>query len=193
MPPVTYYDHKDTIKYLPQHHKTKGLSEDQVKIFKALEKCYVHKGRTVDPSFLEGTILREQLAAIHFDSLLNIDEPIIPRFVLEFYASVGLSSNDFGYMNIHFKVNGFQFNIPLDQFGEVLGVPNQGTCFYLDKWSLSILESNLDRLAPYETPLTAKETIRDHLFVPKNNQTRLSRGRQVDRDPFAMELNELIP
>ena len=54
MPPVTHYDHKDTIKYLPKHHKTKGLTETQINIFKALEKRYVHEGRTIDPSFLAG-------------------------------------------------------------------------------------------------------------------------------------------
>ena len=39
MPPATYYDHKETVKYLPKHHKTKGLTEEQVEIFKALEKA----------------------------------------------------------------------------------------------------------------------------------------------------------
>ena len=105
MPPATYYDQKDTLNYLPKHHKTKGLSTEQVKIFKALEKRYVHEGRTIDPSFLEGTNIRQQLAAINFDCLLDIDEPIVPRFVLEFYASVVLSSNNYGLMSIHFKVN----------------------------------------------------------------------------------------
>ena len=39
MPPLTHYDHKDTIKYLPKHHKTKGLTPNQVNIFKALENA----------------------------------------------------------------------------------------------------------------------------------------------------------
>ena len=52
MPPATNYDHKKTLDYLPKHHKTKGLTPAQVKIFKALEKRYVHEGRTIDPSFL---------------------------------------------------------------------------------------------------------------------------------------------
>lgn len=62
MPPLTHYDHKDTIKYLPKHHKTKGLTPNQVNIFKALEKRYVHEGRTIDPSFLEGTNLYAEFA-----------------------------------------------------------------------------------------------------------------------------------
>jgi hypothetical protein len=193
MPPATNYDHKKTVNYLPKVHKTKGLTNAQIEIFKALEKKYVHEGRAVDSSFYEGTQLREQLAAIRFDSLLDIDEPIIPRFILEFYASVGLSSSDEGYLSLHFTLNGNLVNIPLDQFGEVLGIPSQGTCIYSDKWSLTILDSNLDRTAPYATPLQSKEVIREHLFIPKNNPTRMYRGREVARDPFAMELNELRP
>ena len=105
MPPVTHYDHKDTIKYLPKHHKTKGLTETQINIFKALEKRYVHEGRTIDPSFLAGTNLRTELAAINFDCLLEIDEPICPRFILEFYASVTLSTDEYGRMSINFMIN----------------------------------------------------------------------------------------
>ena len=70
MPPLTHYDHKDTLKYLPKHHKTKDLTEAQINIFKALEKRYVHAGRTIDPSFLEGTNLRTELQTINFECLL---------------------------------------------------------------------------------------------------------------------------
>ena len=62
MPPATNYDHKKTVHYLPKVHKTKGLTDAQIEIFKALEKKYVHEGRAVDSSFYEGTQLREQLA-----------------------------------------------------------------------------------------------------------------------------------
>ena len=72
MPPLTHYDHKDTIKYLPKHHKTKGLTPTQINVFKALEKCYVH----------EGTNLYTELATINFECLLEIYEPICPRFIL---------------------------------------------------------------------------------------------------------------
>ena len=40
MPPLTHYDYKDTIKCLPKHYKTKGLTPTQIDVFKALEKRY---------------------------------------------------------------------------------------------------------------------------------------------------------
>ena len=136
MPPVTHYDHKDTLKYLRKHHKTKGLTENKINIFKALEKRYVHEGRTIDPSFLEGTILPAKLAAIHFDCLLEIDEPICPRFILEFYASIYLFSDDYGRMSINFSASGHPYSFTLDEFAHNLGAPNRGTCLYSDKHSL---------------------------------------------------------
>ena len=151
MPPVIFYDHKDTLNYIPKHHKTKGLTETQIKVFKALEKRYIHEGRTIDPSFLENTTIRQDFAAIDFDCLLNINVPICPRFMLEFYASITLHTNDGGLIGLGFMVNQSQFNISLDQFAQVLGVPNRGTCVYSDKWSLSILEIINDRFHPYDT------------------------------------------
>ena len=98
-------DHKQTLKYLPLHHRTKGLTSRQVEIFKDLENRYVHEGRTIDPDFLEDTNIREVFKAIDFDSLLDIDEPICPRFVLEFYASVKLLENDYGEISLNFSTN----------------------------------------------------------------------------------------
>ena len=141
MPPLTHYDHKDTIKYLPKHHKTKGLTANQVNVFKALEKHYVHEGRTIDPSFLEGTNLYADFATINFECLLNIDEPICPRFILEFYASSVLSTDDYGHMSINFRVSGHQYSFTLEEFAQILGVPNRGTCLYSDLHSLSTLDN----------------------------------------------------
>ena len=105
MPPLTHYDHKDTITYLPKHHKTKGLTQNQVNVFKALEKRYVHEGRTIDPSFLEGTNLYTEFATTNFECLLEINEPVCPSFILEFYASVTLSTDDYGRMSINFRAS----------------------------------------------------------------------------------------
>ena len=193
MPPVTHYDHKENIKYLPKHHRTKGLTPNQVNIFKALEKRYVHEGRTIDPSFLENTNLQAELAAINFECLLGINEPICPRFILEFYASVNLTSDDFGRMYVNFSASGNPFSFTLDEFAHILGVPNRGTCLYSDKHSLAALDTIEERIHPYNTPLVSKDVLRDHLFV-RTTTTRITRtGNEVLKDPYCMELNELLP
>jgi hypothetical protein len=192
MPPLTHYDHKDTIKYLPKHHKTKGLTPNQVNIFKALEKHYVHEGRTIDPSFLEGTNLYAEFAAINFECLLTIDEPICPSFILEFYASVTLSTGDYDFISVNFRVSGNHYSFTLEEFAQILGVPNQGTCLYSDLHSLSTLDTLDDRFHPYDTPLVSKDVLRNHLFVRTTNTRRTRGGNEVEKDPYGMELNELL-
>ena len=192
MPPAKFSDHKETLKYLPKHHKTKGLDKDQVETFKALEKRYVHEGRTIDPTFLEGTSIRQNFAAINFDCLLDINEPICPRFILEFYATLTLDLDDDGEIFLDFSTNQTPHHIRLGDFGTMLGVPCSGMCLYTDKWPLSSLDS-IERFAPYHHPLVDKEVIREHLFVRTSNTRKNRSGKDVNKDPFGMELNELKP
>ena len=189
---ANFSDHKATLKYLPLHHRTKGLTKTQVETFKALENRYVHEGRTIDPSFLEGTSILQNFAAINFDCLLDIDEPICPRFVLEFYASVNLSTNDFGEISLNFTTNQTPHYVDLKDLALILGVPNIGACLYTDKWPLSSLDS-LERFHPYNTLLENKVVVREHLF-DRTSTTRVNHaGNVVEKDPFGMELNELKP
>ena len=139
MPLATFSDHKETLNYLPKHHRTKGLTKDQVETFKSLEKRYVHEGRTIDPSFLEGPSIRQNFAAINFDCLLDIDEQICPRFILEFYATLSLFFDDDGEISLTFSTNQHPHFICLKDFATILGVPNVGTCLYTDKWPFLVL------------------------------------------------------
>ena len=193
MPPVTHYDHKATLDYLPKHHKTKGLTPNQVNIFKALEKRYVHEGRTIDPSFLEGNNLRAELATINFECLLDINEQICPRFILEFYASVHLTTDEYGRMFINFSVSSHPYSFTLEEFAQILGVPSHGTFLYSDKHSLATLDHLDDRIPPFNTPLVHKDVLRDHLFVRTQTTRRTRGGNEVQKDPYGMELNELMP
>ena len=192
MPNANQTDHVETLKYLPKHHRTKGLNKVQIETFKALEKRYVHEGRTIDPSFLEGTSTRQNFAAINFDCLLDIDEPICPRFILEFYATVEIHTDESGEIALTFKTNQTPHFIGLTNLAIILGVPNEGTCLYTDKWPISSLDS-IERFHPYNNPLVCKETIKEHLFVRASTTRKNRSGNIVDKDPFGMETNELKP
>lgn len=105
---------------------------------------------------------------------MNINEQICPRFVLEFYHSVVLSSNDEGdFMTVFFKANRNQYHFPLLDFAQTLGLPCEGACVYSDEWSLSVLDTHMPHGTPYQTPLLDKETIRDHLFVDQVQTTQV--------------------
>ena len=191
MPSAIRFDHKDTLKYLPKHHRTQGLSQNQVKIFKSLEKCYVHEGRTIHPSFLEGTSIRQDLATINFDCLLDIDELIFPRFILEFYATIRLSCNKYGQILLYFTINQHQTTISLEQFAQILGIPNSGTYLFTDKWNLTSLDTIT--CDPVNASPISKDILRDHLFIRTSHFRKGRSGNIIIKDPYGMELSELKP
>jgi hypothetical protein len=62
-----------------------------------------------------------------------------------------------------------------------------------DKHSLSTLDTLIDQVHPYDTPLVSKDELCDHLFIRTTNTRRTRTGNEVNKDPYGMELNELKP
>ena len=96
-------------------------------------------------------------------------------------------------MSINFSASGHHFSFTLDEFAQILGVPNHGTCLYSDKHSFATLDHLEDRIYPYNTPLVSKDVLRNHLFVRTTTTRRTRTGNEVQKDPYGMELNELMP
>ena len=70
---------------------------------------------------------------MNFECLLEIDEPICPMFILEFYASVTLSTDEYGHMSINFIAGSHQDSFSLEEFAQTLGVPNRSICIHSNK------------------------------------------------------------
>ena len=83
-------------------------------------------------------------------------------------------------MSLAFIASGHTYNISLNEFAQILGVPNYGTCLYTDKHTLTILDSVIDHIHPYETPLDSMDVIHDHLFVMTSNTRRTCSANGVD-------------
>ncbi|GJU13335.1 hypothetical protein Tco_1135731 [Tanacetum coccineum] len=84
-----HIDHHDTAYYIPMYHRTQGINEHDMEIYKSLERRLFHEGRVIDPLYLEDQPnLHLTFVAIGFDCLLDINEKICPVFVLQFYKSV---------------------------------------------------------------------------------------------------------
>jgi hypothetical protein len=144
-------------------------------------------------SLLEGTHLYTELSTINFECLLEINEPTCPRFILEFYTSITLSTDEYGRMSINFIASSHQDSFSLEESAQTLGVPNHSTCIYPDKHSLSTLDTLIDQVHPYDTPPVSKDELRDHLFIRTTNTRRTRTGNEVIKDPYEIELNELKP
>ncbi|GJY97452.1 hypothetical protein Tco_0514362, partial [Tanacetum coccineum] len=128
-----------------------------------LESRYVHKGRTIDPSFYND-LSDDSVAkftAIGFDCLLSLDEQICPRCIYEFYKTLRLERDSTNHFSIQFTINNHHFNISLAQFSELTYLPNQGICVYSDAWGLDELEKTLEQIEPYNSRLSAIDDIQN--------------------------------
>ncbi|GJT13212.1 hypothetical protein Tco_0860254 [Tanacetum coccineum] len=85
MPSEYQQDYKKTHAYAPKIYNDPNMSNELRDIYRTLESRYVHKGRTIDPSFYND-LSDDSVAkftAIVFDCLLSLDEQICPRTVHE--------------------------------------------------------------------------------------------------------------
>ena len=55
------------------------------------------------------------------------------------------------------------------------------------------LDTLIDRIHPYDTPLVSKDVLREHLFIRSTTTRRTRTSNEVPKDPYGMELNELKP
>lgn len=96
-------------------------------------------------------------------------------------------------MSINFIASSHQDSFSLEEFAQTLGVPNRSICIHSNKHSLSTLDTLIDRVHPYDTPLVSKDELHDHLFIRTTNTRRTRTGNEVIKDPYEMELNKLKP
>ena len=69
----------------------------------------------------------------------KVNEQIVPRFVLEFYSFLNLTTDHEGEIYVNFTIRNHTFSYPLPTFGQILGVPTEGQCTFTHEWSLDAL------------------------------------------------------
>ncbi|GJS08934.1 hypothetical protein Tco_0365730 [Tanacetum coccineum] len=86
--------YKRTQEYLPRIHRTRSMNEDLKESYSSLEKCLFHEGRLVTPSFIEANNMLPSFQAVGLKYFLTLNEPICPRFVVEFYHSLEVKRDE---------------------------------------------------------------------------------------------------
>ncbi|GJU25470.1 hypothetical protein Tco_1164091 [Tanacetum coccineum] len=64
------------------------MDEDLRESYHHLEGRLFHEGRFVTPSFIEANNMLPSFRAVGLNPFLTLDEPICPRFLVEFYHSL---------------------------------------------------------------------------------------------------------
>ncbi|GKB47578.1 hypothetical protein Tco_0898331 [Tanacetum coccineum] len=186
MPRKTADDHQNTRNYIPiiSHEYTSPLKE----MLRNLESRCIHEGRVVYPNFANLVYVGSMFSHIGFDCLLEINEQICPRFVLEFYSQYHIDYSEEGQMLINFVIQNNFFSYTLEEFGQILGIPYKGACVFTDKWSLDDLQYGVPTDGSYQTNPPCPDDIKNYIQEERVGPvTRIRHGAEIP-----VEENEIL-
>ncbi|GJS37417.1 hypothetical protein Tco_0535799 [Tanacetum coccineum] len=88
MPKATTTDISLTKSYIPKVSKIPSISPTIAQFYKPIENRNIHEGRVVDQAYYKSNNIEHLFTNIRFNYLFQINEPIVPRFILDFYSQV---------------------------------------------------------------------------------------------------------
>ncbi|GKE46634.1 hypothetical protein Tco_1477892 [Tanacetum coccineum] len=97
--------YKRTKEYLPRVHRTRQMDEELKESYRTLEECLFNEGRIVTPSFISENNMLLFFQAVGLEPFLTLNEPICPRFVIEFYHSLEVKRDEELHLYIEFKLD----------------------------------------------------------------------------------------
>ncbi|GJY58353.1 hypothetical protein Tco_0458245 [Tanacetum coccineum] len=151
MPRATTTDISLTKFYIPKVSKIPGISPTIAKFYKSIENRNIHEGRVVDQAYYKFNNIERLFINIRFDCLFKINEPIVLRFILDFYSQVTVQTDEYGYLVISFMIQHEFITLTLAQFGQILKIPYNGKPFSPTSRTLhllSILKKPRDHTPP---------------------------------------------
>nr|GEV53505.1 hypothetical protein [Tanacetum cinerariifolium] len=137
-------DYKRTKAYLPRIHRSKKMDEDFRESYRTLEERVFHEGRFITPPFIESNNMLPSFQAIGLEPFLTLNEPICPRFVVEFYHSLEFKRDEEERPYIEFKLGQFTFELDSPQLSLIFYTPYALETFYTREWSLNSLDDHLN-------------------------------------------------
>ncbi|GJY59212.1 hypothetical protein Tco_0459104 [Tanacetum coccineum] len=191
MPQKSSEDYKNTRYYIPKisHEFRTPIREKLMN----LEERYIHEGRVVFDNFADLNYVRSLFHFAEFNCLLEINEQICPRFILEFYSQFQLNYSDEGQMFVEFVIQNQLFFYSLETFAQILDVPCQGACVFTDRWRLDELAYGIPSDGPYQTNLPPIKDI--ILFIRINREGQVHRIRheeEIDVLEYQILTREII-
>ncbi|GJS25582.1 hypothetical protein Tco_0454214 [Tanacetum coccineum] len=160
MPKATTTDISLTKSYIPKVSKIPGISPTIAQFYKPIENRNIHEGRVVDQAYYKSNNIERLFTNIRFNCLFQINEPIVPRFILDFYSQVTVQTDEYGYLVISFMIQHEFITLTLAQFGQILKIPYNGQAVFTNEWDLASLEYSQETEGPYCTDLPTPDDIR---------------------------------
>ncbi|GJZ51664.1 hypothetical protein Tco_0606179 [Tanacetum coccineum] len=193
MPKATTTDVSLTKSYIPKVSKIPGISPTIAQFYKPIENRNIHEGRVVDQAYYKSNNIERFFTNIRFNCLFQINKPIVPRFILDFYSQVTVQTDDYGYLVISFMIQHEFITLTLAQFGQILKIPHNGQAVFTNEWDLASLEYSQETEGPYCTDLPTPDDIRRLLELERVMVDRTIKSQTVALNPNQILAKELSP
>ncbi|GKE62431.1 hypothetical protein Tco_1512798 [Tanacetum coccineum] len=142
-----------------------------------------HKGRTGTPSFIFENNMLPFFQDVGLEPFLTLNEPICPRFIVEFYHSLKVKRDEELRHYIEFRLGQFTFKLTPSRLSQILQTPHALETFYTNKWSLNSLNDHPNSIF----------FSRKHDLVKKNITTPRTTQTQLLRDSNKLFLDDIRP
>ncbi|GJW93870.1 hypothetical protein Tco_0173542 [Tanacetum coccineum] len=191
MPRAIVGDIPLTKSYIPKVSKTPGISPTVANFYKSIEDRCIHEGRVVDQLYYTSHYIDHCFSNVRLNCLYEINEPIVPRFILDFYSQVTLQRDDSGHIHISFMIQNEFITLSLAQFGQILKIPYNGQVVFTNEWDLSFLEYFQETEGPYHTDLPTPDEIHQFLRFEHVDSNRTIKNKFVTLTPNQVLTKEL--
>ncbi|GJZ43112.1 hypothetical protein Tco_0590367 [Tanacetum coccineum] len=130
---------------------------------------------------------------VRFNCLFELNEPIVPRFILDFYSQVKVQTDEYGYLLISFMIQHefITLSLSLAQFGQILRIPYNGQAVFTNEWDLASLAYSQETEGPYHTDLPTPDDIRRFLQLNRVELNRTMKSQNVVLTPNQILTKEL--
>ncbi|GJR50325.1 retrovirus-related pol polyprotein from transposon TNT 1-94 [Tanacetum coccineum] len=138
-----------------------------------------NKARVVSPNFENISHIRAKFESIGFDCLLDINEQIVPRFVLEFYCQLTFTYNPESQFVVNFVIQNKSFSLTLEEFGQILKIPFKGQASNTEMWSLDHLSVSVPSRGLYKTKPPSPRVIKSLIQIPRQGQETGTKNKKT--------------
>ncbi|GJZ26904.1 hypothetical protein Tco_0571157 [Tanacetum coccineum] len=130
---------------------------------------------------------------VEFECLLEINDQICPRFILEFYSQYQLNYSDEGQMFIEFVIQNQFFSYSLEEFAQILDIPLRVHASLLTNGHLTSWH-----MVPYGRPYQTNPPIPDDIIssirIDREGQVRRIRHEEeIDVLEYQILTREIVP
>nr|GEU37299.1 pentatricopeptide repeat-containing protein [Tanacetum cinerariifolium] len=116
---------------------------------------------------------------VPFNCLFEINEPIVLRFILDFYSQVKVQIDEHSYILISFMIQHEFITFSLAQFGQILKIPYNGQAVFSNEWDLASFAYSQEFEGPYHTYLPTPNDIRRFLKIERVDLNRTIKSQSV--------------